>query len=121
MAVRVAPGMTCARKPSDSTTRTALSISPLPAWAVITMSMAWKRLLTGNNTLRSNLTHAFCFCLDQNGRKRSLDLGAMLLVLRRQLQAFTEVFGRFINRETRAFGRDFEQDSAWLTEIDRMK
>ncbi len=39
------------------------------------------RLFTGNNTLRSNLTRSFRFCLDQNRRKCMLDFGPMLLVL----------------------------------------
>ena len=40
-----------------------------------------RRLLTGNYTLRSNLTRSFRFCLDQNRRKRTLNFGPMLLVL----------------------------------------
>src|SRR5205823_8020254 len=49
-----------------------------------------RRLFIGNYTLRSNLTHSVGFCLDQNWRKRTLDLGPMFLILWRQLQIFAQ-------------------------------
>src|SRR5436309_9977356 len=107
MAVRFAPGMTCARKPSDSTTRTALSISPFPAWAFITMSMAGNGVYR-NYTPRSNLTHAFRFRFDQNRRQRVFDLGPMFFVLRRELQTFAEIFSRLVHRESRSVRCNFK-------------
>src|ERR1700730_1056976 len=79
------------------------------------------RLLTENYTLRSNLTRDLRFCLDQNWRKRTLDLGPMFLVLRRGLQAFAEAAGPVVSRETGTFSGDFEQNSTGLAKIDRMK
>src|SRR5438105_10811235 len=120
MAVRVAPGMMCARKPSDSTTRTTLSTSPLPAWAFITMSMAGNGVYR-NYRVRSNLTHAFRFRFDQNRRQRVLDLGPMFFVLRRELQTFAEIFGRLVHGESRSVSCNFKQNSARFAKIDGVK
>ena len=40
-----------------------------------------RRLFTGNYTLRSNLTHSFCFRFEHNRRQCPLDFSPMLLVL----------------------------------------
>src|SRR3984893_13196245 len=80
-----------------------------------------RRLLTGNYTLWSNLTHVFTFWPEQNWRQRALDLCPMLLVLRWQFQIFAQMAGRFIDRKARFFSRDLEEDPSWPGKIDRVK
>src|SRR5918992_2650360 len=46
---------------------------------------------------------------------------AQVLEVRRQGQSLTEMLERLVGRETRADGRDLEQDAARLAEVDRTK
>src|SRR5439155_24720005 len=80
-----------------------------------------RRLLTGNYTLRSNLTHLFRFRSERNRRQRPLDLGPMFLVLRRQLQIFAKVLNRFVGGKSRSFRGNFKQNSTGLAKINGMK
>src|SRR5262249_2098352 len=80
-----------------------------------------RRLLTGNYTLRSNLTRVARFWPEQNGRQHTLDLGPVLLVLRRKPQSLTQMRRRFICRKTGPFGRDFKQNAARLAKVDRVE
>src|SRR4029077_10754381 len=69
----------------------------------------------------SNLTHAFRFWTKRNGRKRALDVGAMFLVSRRQLQIFAKMVRRFVRGKSRPLRRNFKQNSTRLAKIDGMK
>ena len=44
-----------------------------------------------------------------------------MLMLARQAQLLTEMVGVLVDREARRGGRDLEQDSLWLPEVDRVE
>src|SRR4029077_12869839 len=80
-----------------------------------------RRLLIRNYALRSNLTRVFRSWSKQDRRQHALDLGPMLLVLRRQLQSVTEILGRFVNRKSGPVGGNFKQNPSRFAEIDGVK
>src|SRR2546430_5259418 len=58
---------------------------------------------------------------DLDGRQVESQVFPTVLVLRRQLEAGAQLIGRLVDRETRFVGRDLEEHTAGLPEVDRVE